>query len=94
MKKIAKIIWDTIESHKSLMGDTFVEVKFKVQLITQFAYATQDQANTIILMSPSKSCDIYPLPTSPLKQVLEYLHLLTTAIIYKSLAESNVSLCF
>ena len=46
------------------------------------------------MKSPSKSCELDPLPTNLLKQVLEYVLPLITAIINRSLVESKVPACF
>jgi hypothetical protein len=47
-----------------------------------------------IIKSPSKYCELDPLPTYLLKEVLKYLLPLITAIINKSLVESKVPLSF
>ena len=62
-----------------------------------FAYlepSTQDEISDIVMKSSSKNCDIDPLPTYLLKQVLEDVLPLITVIINGSLVESTVPLCF
>ena len=71
-----------------------VDIKFEGQPLTKLSPATQDEVHDIIITSPSKSCELDPLPTYLLKEVLEYLLPLITAIIDKSLVESKVPLSF
>jgi len=54
------------------------DVIFKGQSPTQSAPATVDEVCNIILRSPSKSCELNPLPTTLLKQLLEYILPLST----------------
>ena len=66
----------------------------KGETILPSCSSDEHMANKFIIKSPSKSCELDPLPTYLLKEVLEYLLPLITAIINKSLAESNVPLSF
>ena len=96
MRKITTIR-DDIDNHKSPISDAVVmsaDIKFEGQPLTKLAPATQDEVRDIIIKSPSKSCELDPLPTYLLKEVLEYLLPLITAIINKSLVESKVPLSF
>ena len=68
------------------------DIKSEGQPLTKLA--TQDEVCDIIIMSPSKSCELDPLPTYLLKEVLEYLLPLITVIINRSLVESKVLLSF
>jgi len=70
------------------------DIKFEGQPLTKLAPATQGEVLDIIIKSPSKSCELDPLPTYPLKGVLGYLLPLITAIINKLLVESKVPLSF
>ena len=70
------------------------DIKFERQLLKKLAPANQDDVYDHIIKSPSKSCELDPLPTYLLKEVLEYLQLLITAIINKSLVESKVPISF
>ena len=75
------------------MSDTIVmsaDVKFEGQHLTHFKPATQDEVRIVVMKSPSKSCELDPLPTNLLKKVLECLLPLITRIINKSLVESDV----
>ena len=56
--------------------------------------ATQDEIRDVIKKSPSKSCELDPLPTYLLKLCLDQLLPLITTIINRSLVESKVSQCF
>jgi len=71
-----------------------VDIKFEGRPLTKLPPATQDEVRDIIIKSPSKSCELDPLPTYLFKEVLEYLLPLITAIINKSLVESKVPLSF
>jgi len=96
MRKITTIR-DNTDNHKSPISDAVVmsaDIKFEGQPLTIFAPATQDEVSDIIIKSPAKSCELDPLPTYLLKEVLEYLLPLITAIINKSLVESKVPLSF
>ena len=58
------------------MNDTIVmsaDVKFECQHLTYFRPATQDEIHVVIMNSPSKSCELDPLPTNLQKKVLECL---------------------
>ena len=65
------------------------DVRFERQPLTQLEPFTQDEVRNIIMESPSKSCELDPLPTKLLKQVLEYVLPLITAIIYRSLVDNT-----
>jgi hypothetical protein len=95
-KKTATIR-DTIINNGSSMSDTIVmsaDVKFEGQHLTHFKPATQDEVRIVVMKSPSKSCELDPLPTNLLKKVLECLLPLITRIINKSLVESDVPAYF
>ena len=62
--------------------------------MTTFTPATQELIRKIILKAQSKSCELDPLPTHLLKDCLELLPPLITAIINGSLTESKVPLSF
>ena len=49
------------------------DIKFEGQPLTKLAPATQDEVHDIIIKSPSKSCELDPLPTYLLTDVMEYL---------------------
>ena len=70
------------------------DIKFEGQPQTKPASATQGEVRDIIIKSPSKSCELDPLPTYLLKEVPEYLLPLILAIINKSLVVSKVPLSF
>ncbi len=95
-KKTATIR-DTIINNGSSMSDTIVmsaDVKFEGQHLTHFKPATQDEVRIVVMKSPSKSCELDPLPTNLLKKVLECLLPLITRIINKSLVECYVRAYF
>ena len=70
------------------------DIKFEGEPLTKPAPATQDKIQDIIIKSPSKSCELDPLPIYLLTEMLEYLLPMITAIINKSLVESKVALSF
>jgi len=77
-------IKDDIDNHKSPISDAVgmsADIKFEGQPLTKHAPATQDEVPDIIIKSPSKSCELDPLPTYLLKEIMEYLLPLITAIL-------------
>jgi len=70
------------------------DIKFEGQPLAKLGPATQYEERNIIIKSPSSSCELDPLPKYLLKEVLEYLLPLITAIINRSLVESTVPLSF
>jgi len=72
MRKITNIT-DDIDNHKSPISDAVVmraDIKFEGQSLTKLAPSTQDEVHDIIIKYPSKSCELDPLPTYLLKEVL------------------------
>ena len=70
------------------------DIRFEGQPLTALVPATQDEIRDIIKKSPSKSCELDPLPTYLLRLCLDQLLPLITTIINRSLAESKVPQCF
>lgn len=70
------------------------DIPFDGEALTQLTLTTEEEVRKIITNSPSKSCELDPLPTSLLKQCLEALLPLITSIMNKSLTESKVPLWF
>jgi len=90
-------IRDNISALNNTTNDNIVmtaDIKFDGQPMTNFTPATQEEIRKIILKSPSKSCELDPLPTHLLKDCLEHLLPLITAIINSSLTESKVPISF
>ena len=70
MRKITSIR-DDVDNHKSPISDTVVigpDINFEGQRLTKVAPATQGEVRDIIIKSPSKSCELDPLPTYLLKR--------------------------
>jgi len=96
MRKLTTIR-ENIDNHKSPISDAVVmsaDINFEVQPLTKLAPANQDEVHDIIIKSPSNSYELDPLSIYLLKEVLEYLLPLITAIINKSLVQSKVLLSF
>jgi len=90
-------IRDNISALNNTTNDNIVmtaDIKFDGQPMTTFTPATQKEIRKIIMNAPSKSCELDPLPTHLLKDCLEHLLPLITAIINGSLTESKVPLSF
>jgi hypothetical protein len=88
---------DNITSVNNTTNDNTVmtaDIKFDGQLMTNFTPATQEEIRIIILNAPSKSCELDRLPTHLLKDCLEHLLPLITAIINGFLTESKIPLSF
>jgi hypothetical protein len=62
--------------------------------LTSFSPATEEEVAHLIQRSPSKSCELDPIPTWLLKKVAALLVPLITAIINKSLETSTVPAAF
>ena len=54
-----------------LMNVMSADIKFEGQPLTKLEKATQDEVHDSIIKSPSNSCELDPLPTYLLKEVLE-----------------------
>jgi len=83
---------EEIDNQKLPINDAVVmsaDTTLEGQPLIKLASATQDEVRDIIIKSPSKSCELDPLPIYLLNEVLEYLLPWITAIINKSLVESN-----
>jgi len=63
------------------------DTKFEGNQLTSFSTASCDEIRKIILASPTKSCELDPLPTKLLKQCLDYLLPAITSIVNKSLSQ-------
>jgi len=67
---------DDIDNRKSPISDAVVmsaNIKFERQSLPKLAPATRDEVPDIIVKSASKSCELDPLPTYLLKELMEYL---------------------
>lgn len=63
------------------------DTKFEGNQLASFSTASCDEIRKIILASPTKSCELDPLPTKLLKQCLDYLLPAITSIVNKSLSQ-------
>ena len=59
--------------------------------LTCFRDTTEDKIKNIIMHSPSKSCNLDPLPTTLLKACIDVLALIITEIVKCSLRLGSVS---
>ena len=73
-----------IPTFKEFNGDAFVS----------FEHVTEDEVGTIIKNSPTKHCDLDPMPTFLLKECLDVLLKCITKIINNSLTTGEVPQCF
>ena len=70
------------------------DVEFKGKHLIHFTPASQDEVRKVIMKSPVKSCELDPVPTWILKECLDHVLPIITAIINKSLSESLVPSSF
>lgn len=86
----------TIRDHLSaLNAKTHVDVlradtKFKGKPLNCFKSASESEVRKIIMVSPPKSCELDPIPTSVLKSCVNTILPTITTIINKSILESTV----
>jgi hypothetical protein len=65
-----------------------------VPVLDMFTAASEDEIRKLILSSPSKHCDLDPMPTWMLKEHLELLLPVITKLVNLSLATSTVPIQF
>ena len=70
------------------------DIKFDGQPMTTITPATQEEIWNFILKAPSRYSELDPIPTYLLKDCLDHLLPLITAIINGSLSESKFPLSF
>ena len=84
-------IRESLEQHSF---DFDEPVTFEGEELNCFRNVTQDEVKKIILSSPSKSCELDPLPTELLKQCITELLPFITDFINSSLSSGIVPKCF
>ena len=89
--KIASI--RNVLDNSCIQNPTFSEFQGNDTLIS-FYPATEDEICTIIKNSPSKHCDLDPIPTFLLKECLDILLKYITEIINHSLSTGEVPRCY
>ena len=91
------IIRDNLAHANTLLNETDAlraDTVFDGTSLRSFALASNEEVKRLILSSPSKSCELDPLPTKLLKQCLDCVLPTITAIINRSLSESHVPISF
>ena len=87
-------IRETLQVQNSETGTSlnilWADVKYSGASLTQFYPASCDEIRKLIMKSPSKSCDLDPLPTHMLKQSIDEFVPIITAMVNKSLSEAIV----
>ncbi|KAK2151072.1 hypothetical protein LSH36_376g00013 [Paralvinella palmiformis] len=63
-------------------------------VLADFKPATPEEVRSVIRKAPDKSCELRPIPTWLLKQYLDELVPLMTAIINRSMETSSVPMCY
>ena len=87
-EKIVKIRQNLTSSDGASTND--IPAVPTIPQLTEFAPVTEAELRKVILKSPSKSCDMDPLPTYLLKDCLDALLPVITRIINISLSEAEV----
>lgn len=66
------------------------DIKFTGQPLTEFSTASNEEIRKLLMTSPSKSCELDPMPTYILKLCLNEVLPVITEIVNKSISESVV----
>ncbi|XP_064622629.1 uncharacterized protein LOC135484864 [Lineus longissimus] len=91
--KIAKIR-ETLNTAQDDCSETADELPEGVTPLSAFPPATEEEVRRIVMKSPSKSCELDPVPTWLLKLCIDELLPILTAIINASLKASCVPRAF
>ena len=83
-------IREELDTSVPLINSMRADNIFDGRHLAEFVPACSEEVREIIISSPCKSCSLDPLPTWLLKQSVDLLLPIITAIINQSLAESYV----
>lgn len=91
-------IRETLESQKDKTGNysdvLWADVQYTGDPLIEFSPTSSDEIRKLIMNSPSKSCDLDPIPTYLLKQCIESFIPIVTSLVNKSLCDSSVPTIF
>ena len=82
------------ETNDKVVNILRADVKFTGQHLTRLAPASSDEIGKLLVKSPSKSCELDPMPTYLLKQYVNNVLPVITAMVNKSLNEMSVPTAF
>ena len=82
------------ETNDNVVNVLRADVKITGQHLTRLTPASSDEIRKLIVKSPSKSCELDPMPTYLLKQCVNNVLPVITAMVNKSLNERSVPILF
>ena len=82
------------ETNDNVVNVLRADVKFTGQHLTRLAPASSDEIGKLLVKSPSKSCELDLMPTYLLKQCVNNVLPVITAMVNKSLNGISVSTAF
>ena len=82
------------ETNDNVVNVLRADVKFTGQHLTRLAPASSDEIEKLLVKSPSKSCELDPMPTYLLKQCVNNILPVITAMVNKSLNGMPVPTAF
>ena len=85
IQKISNVCTDLIEKHQHLPPNAERPASPGTQVLSDFQPVTRPKLQKIIQSTPNKNCDLDPVPTSLLKQILPSIIALIADIINSSL---------
>ena len=94
IKKVDNIRSD-LQTRQIQMSENVPELPTAMSVVlAYFKPAVQEEVRSVIRKAPVKSCKLDPIPTWLLKQCLDELVPLVTAIINRSMETGSVPVCF
>jgi hypothetical protein len=90
IQTIRENLQKTNETNDKVVNVLRADVKFTGQHLTRLAPASSDEIKKLLVKSPSKSCELDPMPTYLLKQCVNNILPVITAMVNKSLNEMPV----
>lgn len=91
-------IRETLQSQNDKTGNysdvLWADVQYTGDPLIEFSPTSSDEIRKLIMNSPSKSCDLDPIPTYLLKQCIESFIPIVTSLVNKSLCDSSVPTIF
>ena len=82
------------ETNDNVVNVLRADVKFTGQHLTRLAPASSNEIKKLLVKSPSKSCELDPMPTYLLKQYVNNVLPVITTMVNKSLNEMSVPTAF
>jgi hypothetical protein len=94
IQTIRENLQKTNETNDKVVNVLRADVKFTGQHLTRLAPASSDEIKKLLVKSPSKSCELDPMPTYLPKQCFNNVLPVIKAMVNKSLNGMSVSTAF